>query len=339
MNAALIAKSNNRILQEIQRGCKSTAYKLIIPYTDGFENPNIINVMFKKVDGYYKGQDHVLEIKFQWGNPINHYYPFHPPLITFKTPIWHPNISGFPGGAVCLDFLKQEGLWDATCNIEGLVEMIKAMMDDPNPNSPQNPDAGVSYTESMKTKTWAKVCSNYYKQHILSCADLFSKFESPNNDNDDDDEPIKQPVKESSKEPREPREPQKQKETRESKKSSKSNKSDKSKKTKEVEPESSEESDENEFARKSSESSESTDESITSDESESSEEVVKKVTKKKPIKPIKSLSITLTNVKATSGFASVKSPTKTTKKESKTKKESRESQEPREPKKITFKKR
>ncbi len=176
MNAALITKSNNRILQEIQHGFKSKAYKMIIPYIGGLQSPNIVYVKFNKDSGFYAGQDHILEIKFQWGNPINHYYPFHPPLMTFKTPIWHPNISGFPGGAICLDFLKQEGLWSATCTVEGLIEMIKAMMDDPNPNSPQNPDAGKSYSESIKTKTWGTVCSNYYKQHIKSCADIFDTF-------------------------------------------------------------------------------------------------------------------------------------------------------------------
>ena len=140
MNVALINKSNQRILQEINKGYQTKAYKLVIPLTDGIENPNIVNVMFEMKDGYYAGQKHILEVKFQWGNPINHYFPFDPPLMTFKTPIWHPNISGFPGGAICLDFLKQTGMWSATCSLEGLVEMIKAMMDDPNPSSPQNPD-------------------------------------------------------------------------------------------------------------------------------------------------------------------------------------------------------
>lgn len=194
MNSALITKSNNRILQEIQHGFKSKAYKLIIPYIGGLQSPNIVYVKFNKDSGFYAGQDHILEIKFQWGNPINHYYPFHPPLITFKTPIWHPNISSFPGGAICLDFLKQEGLWSATCTIEGLIEMIKAMMDDPNPNSPQNPDAGKSYSDSIKTKSWAMICANYYKQHIKSCEDIFTTFQIVQ----DEDEPPSQELKKTS---------------------------------------------------------------------------------------------------------------------------------------------
>lgn len=176
MNASLIHKSNQRVLHEIKIGQESKSYQLIIPITDGLENPNIINVAFQTPFGFYKGQTHVLEIKFQWGNPISNYFPFQPPLMTFKTPIWHPNVSAFPGGAICLDFLKQTGMWSPTCSVEGLINMIKAMMDDPNPDSPQNGDAGVSYTESMKTKTWEAVCSTYYNKHIGSCKDLLSQF-------------------------------------------------------------------------------------------------------------------------------------------------------------------
>ena len=177
MNPALITKSNHRILQEIKKGYESKTYQLIIPTIEGVENPNIVNVAFQTHQGFYKGQTHVLEVKFQWGNPISNYYPFHPPLMTFKTPIWHPNISGFPGGAICLDFLKQTGMWSATCSLEGLIEMIKAMMDDPNPDSPQNPEAGKSYKDSIKNNTWQTICSKYYDKHIGSCQDILDKFE------------------------------------------------------------------------------------------------------------------------------------------------------------------
>jgi ubiquitin-protein ligase len=177
MNPALITKSNHRILQEIKKGYESKTYQLIIPTIEGVENPNIVNVAFQTHQGFYKGQTHVLEVKFQWGNPISNYYPFHPPLMTFKTPIWHPNISGFPGGAICLDFLKQNGMWSATCSLEGLIEMIKAMLDDPNPDSPQNPEAGKSYKDSIKNNTWQTICSKYYDKHISSCQDILDKFE------------------------------------------------------------------------------------------------------------------------------------------------------------------
>lgn len=178
MDPAIIKKSNNRILQEIKKLQESDTCKLVIPTIDGIENINLIYVMFITPTGTYAGHTHIVEVKFHWGNPINSYYPYNPPLMTFKTPIWHPNISAFPGGAICLDFLKQSGKWVPTCSVEGLLYTIMAMLEDPNPDSPQNSVAGNAYKSLIKDPgAWTLECSKYYKEHIGSCKDIIALFD------------------------------------------------------------------------------------------------------------------------------------------------------------------
>lgn len=65
-------------------------------------------------------------------------YPFSPPKLTFRTPIFHPNIA--TNGALCVDILKG-GQWSPLMNIENLLISIQSLLDDPNPDDPLNHDA------------------------------------------------------------------------------------------------------------------------------------------------------------------------------------------------------
>lgn len=63
-------------------------------------------------------------------------YPFEPPLIRFKTPIFHPNIDG--GGRICLDVLNlpPKGSWKPSWNISTVLTSIQLLMSHPNPDDP-----------------------------------------------------------------------------------------------------------------------------------------------------------------------------------------------------------
>ncbi|KAK9060758.1 hypothetical protein SSX86_021464 [Deinandra increscens subsp. villosa] len=76
---------------------------------------------------YEKG---VFKIKIQ----IPERYPFQPPIVTFGTPIYHPNID--TGGRICLDILNlpPKGAWQPSLNISTVLTSIGLLLSEPNPD-------------------------------------------------------------------------------------------------------------------------------------------------------------------------------------------------------------
>jgi len=59
-------------------------------------------------------------------------YPFKPPIVTFKTKIFHPNINA--AGGICLDILKQQ--WSPALTISKVLLSILSLLTDANPKDP-----------------------------------------------------------------------------------------------------------------------------------------------------------------------------------------------------------
>ncbi|CEM28690.1 unnamed protein product [Vitrella brassicaformis CCMP3155] len=66
-------------------------------------------------------------------------YPIHPPKVTFKTQVFHPNVN-FLTGEVCLDILKTD--WSPAWTLLYVCRAVIALLYAPNAESPLNCDAG-----------------------------------------------------------------------------------------------------------------------------------------------------------------------------------------------------
>ncbi|KAJ8562502.1 hypothetical protein K7X08_011793 [Anisodus acutangulus] len=72
-------------------------------------------------------------------------YPFHPPIVTFVTPIYHPNIDN--GGRICLDILNlpPKGAWQPSLNISTVLTSIGLLLSEPNPDDGLMHDVSTEY--------------------------------------------------------------------------------------------------------------------------------------------------------------------------------------------------
>ena len=67
-----------------------------------------------------------LNLKLGFAFPSN--YPYAPPAVLFKTPIYHPNVDF--SGRICLDILKDK--WSAVYNVQSVLLSLQSLLGEPN---------------------------------------------------------------------------------------------------------------------------------------------------------------------------------------------------------------
>jgi len=117
---------NKRLLNEINDLKKFP----ILNCSAGPVNDNELTIWQATIFGpedtpYHNG---IFNLDIQFTNE----YPFKPPSIFFKTPIYHCNIN--KSGGICLDILKDN--WSPVLNISKLLLSICSLLAEPNPDDP-----------------------------------------------------------------------------------------------------------------------------------------------------------------------------------------------------------
>lgn len=83
-------------------------------------------------------------------------YPYAPPTVLFKTPIYHPNVDF--SGRICLDILKEK--WSAVYNVSSVLLSLQSLLGEPNNASPLNGQAAELW-ESDKAEFQRLVLSRH----------------------------------------------------------------------------------------------------------------------------------------------------------------------------------
>ncbi|KAK8821892.1 hypothetical protein WA556_002336 [Blastocystis sp. ATCC 50177/Nand II] len=94
-------------------------------------------------------------------------YPFVPPMMSFMTKVWHPNISSVTG-AICLDILKDK--WTPAMNMETALLSIQALLTAAEPTDPQDHVVAEEYMNHHEQyeKTAREWVQKYAKKDIVT---------------------------------------------------------------------------------------------------------------------------------------------------------------------------
>ena len=87
-------------------------------------------------------------------------YPFKPPTLSFKTKIYHPNVTNDDKGSMCLGMLRPDE-WKPSSKIEAVLTFAKGLLSEPQPDDAVEGNIGREYKENRKdfiktAKAWTK---------------------------------------------------------------------------------------------------------------------------------------------------------------------------------------
>ena len=91
-------------------------------------------------------------------------YPEQPPKGTFKTKIFHPNVS--EKGEICVNALKRD--WNSSITVGHILSVIRCLLIEPNPESALNEEAGRLLLEEYQE--FSKRARLYTNVHAMAGA-------------------------------------------------------------------------------------------------------------------------------------------------------------------------
>lgn len=125
----MASSRDRRVSKELQDIQADTASGVTAHISANDSLNKLIGVITGPPDTPYQGGTFEINIEI----PTN--YPFKPPIMKFKTKIWHPNVSSVTG-AICLDTLSSA--WSPVQTIKTALMSLRMLLENPNPNDPQD---------------------------------------------------------------------------------------------------------------------------------------------------------------------------------------------------------
>jgi len=102
----------------------------------------------------YAGGHFKLEINFP------NEYPFKPPVVSFRTKIYHPNVSNDDSGSMCLGILRADE-WKPPNKVVAVLRLIQTLLIEPNVDDSIEPSIANEFKQNRtefdkKAKEWVK---------------------------------------------------------------------------------------------------------------------------------------------------------------------------------------
>ncbi len=99
--------------------------------------------------------------RFEMELEVPENYPLTPPKAKFVTKVFHPNVH-FKTGEICLDILKTA--WTPAWTLQSVCRAIIALLEDPDPSSPLNCDAG-NMVRAGDVRAYRSMARMYVEKH------------------------------------------------------------------------------------------------------------------------------------------------------------------------------
>ncbi|GMH30704.1 hypothetical protein Nepgr_032547 [Nepenthes gracilis] len=144
---AQAARLNLRMQKELKLILSDPPLRVSFPHLCADDTTLLSSTSLSSIDAQIEGPEGtayaggIFSIKIQ----IPERYPFQPPIVTFATPIYHPNIDN--GGRICLDILNlpPKGAWQPSLNISTVLTSIGLLLSEPNPDDGLMREASKEY--------------------------------------------------------------------------------------------------------------------------------------------------------------------------------------------------
>ncbi|AEE76912.1 unnamed protein product [Arabidopsis thaliana] len=133
---AQAARLSLRMQKELKLLLSDPPHGASFPHLSSAANGSGDFSTFSTIDAQIEGPEDtvyangIFNLKIQ----IPERYPFQPPIVSFATPIYHPNIDN--SGRICLDILNlpPKGAWQPSLNISTVLTSMRLLLSEPNPD-------------------------------------------------------------------------------------------------------------------------------------------------------------------------------------------------------------